>query len=159
MKKIRILDLDNCICDDQWRLARINWRTDDLSLRYANYHKQCSFDEFKNRDLVQTADDIVIFTARPAEFRSRTETWLMMNKISPIRIMMRPDGDHRCSVELKKSMLLQLLKHEAKTVEISCAYDDRQDIVDMYIDNCIKSELRKIHAQCAMTKPTFGGLR
>ena len=33
-----ILDLDNCIADDQWRISRINWQHKDPMRRYHDYH-------------------------------------------------------------------------------------------------------------------------
>ena len=68
-----ILDLDNCIADDSWRIPKINWAAEDPLNRYHDYHSLSGFDTAHNHDLyINTRCDIVIFTARPIMYRALT---------------------------------------------------------------------------------------
>jgi len=131
-----ILDLDNCISNDQWRRQTI-----DLSLPIPEpwdiYHSLFCFDEVGNKALCELIASgalghcTAIFTARPERHRAGTIEWI--EKVAGIprsmfSLHMRPDGDTRSSVELKRDMLRNLYNRN----RVSVALDDRRDVLAMY---------------------------
>lgn len=151
---IIILDLDNCISNDEWRITSINWQQTDPFRRYHDYHMLSGFDEVGNRDLLNGTSDIVIFTARPVHYRALTIEWLRRNKIDFKHLLMRNNDDHCHSKEMKLKQLSWLLfGYDVALKDIVCAYDDRPDVVKMYTDFGIPAEVRAIHDTCAYTKP------
>lgn len=152
---IIILDLDNCIADDSWRIPRINWSAEDPIERYHEYHSVSGFDQTGNRDLyLGTKHDIIIFTARPIIYLPQTQEWLLRNGIATALLLMRSNDDHSPSVQLKRNMLESLFKNtDIAAEDIVCAYDDRPDVISMFKGMGVNAELRSIHDVCAYTKP------
>lgn len=152
---IIILDLDNTIADDSWRIPKINWQHSDPMRRYHDYHSLSAFDQPGNRDLFENQPhDIVVFTARPVAYHAVTEEWLYRNKIPARALLMRNNEDHRKSVELKHEQLNWLVQHYNFSLQdIAGAYDDRPDVVEMFVKLGIKAECRPIHNICAYTNP------
>lgn len=138
-----ILDLDNCISDDEWRIDRINHHHPDRFVRYHEYQLLAGFDKFKDNELIDWECKIIISTARPEFYRSITHEWLKRNNINPIAIYMRPDQDYRPSAQLKASHLRHMMITRINDIE--CAYDDREDVVEMYRKFDVKAQLVKIH--------------
>lgn len=151
--KVRIFDLDNCISNDERRIKNIDWHEPDIEKRYARYHAELLDDSFHNGHLFG-ADSVVIFTARPMVHAPATISWLERNGIDFTHLFMRESNDTRSSVELKRSQLSALLAtHEVCTEDIMCAYDDREDVVQMYRELGLNAQVLKIHDTCAYTKP------
>ncbi len=153
-----ILDLDNCIADDGWRISKIDWNFDDPNMRYHRYHSLAPFDTAANHDLIERArqEGYVISTARPIFYRHSTEEWLKrLICVKPMGVFMRGIGDHRKSVELKKDHLViaREIQHLAPSKGVGAAFDDRPDVVSMYIEQGIPAFVRKIHDLCAYTRP------
>ena len=143
-----ILDIDNCISDDGWRIPRIRMNTDDLRLRFHEYHMLSAFDVPANlQNIVRDADDIIVFTARPSEYRAVTEEWLRRRAgIEPRLLIMRAPAERAPSLELKKRMLRATLRETNITVgDIVAAYDDREEIVRMYLDHGVPGRVLKCH--------------
>lgn len=152
--KFIILDLDNCISDDGWRIDRIQWQHKDANRRYHDYHSLAPFDQSGNRDLFVGVENIVILTARPLLFKAATKEWLRREGVAYKHILMRNNDDHRPSVELKRSQLQWLRSHYGVPWSfIECAYDDRVNVVEMYASLGIKACVRAIHDICAYTPP------
>lgn len=151
-----ILDLDNCIADDAWRIPKINWQKSNPMERYHDYHSLSGFDRVGNVDLFEkhSAEKIIIFTARPVLYSAVTQEWLRRSKIDYEYLVMRNNGDHRHSLELKRTMLGWLPHvYGVDLKEIAAAYDDRPDVVAMYKEEGIPAFQREIHNVCAYTKP------
>lgn len=153
-----IVDLDNCIADDAWRIPRIDWKQQSPFDRYHNYHLLAGFDACANDDILVGArnnvDRVIVFTARPVAYRAITEEWLRRKRVPYEHLVMRNNNDHRPSLELKRTMLHWL--PELYGVPWRCivaAYDDRQDIVEMYRKHHISAYLRAVHDVCAYTPP------
>jgi hypothetical protein len=152
-----ILDLDNCIADDQWRIRRIDWSETDPTARYHVYHGLAAFDRIANTDICRplVPHDIVVFTARPSFYKAPTAEWLRRNGVNFNALFMRPNNNHICSRDLKLMFLNSLVKEfGVDPGSIACAYDDRDEVVDMYRRFGIKAEVRKIHDTCAYTCPS-----
>ncbi len=150
-----ILDIDNCIADDSWRIPRINWQAEDPLNRYHDYHSLSAFDTAHNHDLyINTRQDIVIFTARPIMYRALTEEWLKRHGVGYQMLMMRDMDDHCPSVELKRKQLMALFNNtDVKAGDIAAAFDDRPDVIAMYATFGIPSQVRFVHDVCAYTNP------
>lgn len=154
---IIILDLDNCISNDEWRIKEIDWQQENPTARYHAYHGLAAFDEPGNTDLFNclVPHDIVIFTARPMFYNAPTVEWLKRNGVQFSALFMRENNDHTHSKELKRKFLNTLVHAVGVNPgEIACAYDDREDVVDMYKKLGIPAEVRKIHDTCAYTVPS-----
>lgn len=152
-----ILDLDNCIANDEWRIKEIDWEQDNPTARYHNYHALAAFDEPGNTDLFNclVPHDIVIFTARPKFYGAATAEWLKRNGVNFSLLFMRDNNDHTHSKELKRRFLVELIQGMGVDPgKIVCAYDDREDVVEMYKKLGIPAEVRKIHDTCAYTAPS-----
>lgn len=136
-----IVDLDNCISDDQWRLSFINPLCEQPNDRYWKYHERCDLDLHENRSIInrlQAYYKLIIFTSRPEIVRKKTERWLARYSIPNEYVFMRPDDNHMPSVELKRLMLSLLPADYAPVTAI----DDRRDVLDMYRDNGIRDVQR-----------------
>ena len=139
--KIAIIDLDNCISDDAWRLHMFELHKQDVDARYRNYHQHCGYDEIGNVHTLKAIlrrYQIYIFTARPEQYRALTEKWLAFHGVDYKKLFMRGNDDHRCSVEVKRDMLNALPNKQ----DVVFAIDDRSDILAMYADEGIKMCMR-----------------
>ncbi len=155
MKHI-ILDLDNCIADDSWRIPKINWQKTNPMERYHDYHSLSGFDRPGNLDILEAHSDaaVIVFTARPVQYSAVTYEWLRRNKIPYEYLVMRNNNDHRPSLDLKRSMLKWLPElYDVPLSTIVAAYDDRADVVEMYRSEGIDGRRRDIHNVCAYTAP------
>lgn len=155
MKPYIILDLDNCIADDAWRIPRINWQKADPMERYHDYHSLSAWDRLSNSRVAHDPrTEFVIFTARPVLYRAITEEWLLRWGVVHKHLIMRNNNDHTPSVELKRKMLSWLPDHYHITFDqIIAAYDDRPDVVAMYRAEGINAVTMAIHEVCAYTNP------
>ena len=125
-KPVVIYDLDSCVSDDRWRLH--------LLPDYDTYHFFCAMDMPANKDIwPNNTEDFtpLIVTARPEKFRAHTEKWLKEHGFQYVELYMRDNNDMRTSPELKKSAVAKIQKDYFNCV-INMAYDDRQDVLDMY---------------------------
>lgn len=157
-----IWDLDNCLSDDAARLRLINWAAPEPEARYAPYHAHCGTDPVGNLNVFHAVSQLgrpVFFTARPERYRLPTTAWVRCElDIEQPVILMRANGDHRCSVDVKRDMLRQyaamVTPDRGHPSLCAGAFDDREDIVDMYRDAGVNAALLSIHRACAMTRPT-----
>lgn len=143
--KYRIVDLDNCIADDGWRipLIKVDAQGDE---RFQLYHHAGLEDKVGNADLFENCHQkLVVFTSRPAYYRARTNWWLQRKSIHAVALFMRESQDHRASDVIKDEMLDRFLRMGISLDSIEDAYDDRQSVVDMFLRAGIKAERRWIH--------------
>ena len=154
--KYRILDLDNCISDDSWRIKTIDWSKSKPKARYHKYHTLCGFDEAKNHELFQDlgeTEGIVIFTARPQYVEIQTREWLKRNVAPFCHLFMRPNNSDAGSADLKEQFLHSFAKYFPLSLDsISVAYDDRQEVIDMYRSYGVNAIRKEIHQQNAFKK-------
>jgi hypothetical protein len=138
---IVIFDLDGCTADDEWRKACIDKSNPNIDAMYKNYHDRCEQD-----DVLAPAKAIInacradghkicFFTGRPIEYKDATMRWLKkqfgFTESEGYLLCMREANDHRSSVEVKSDMV-GMIQNSFPTSHIIGAYDDREDIVEMY---------------------------
>jgi hypothetical protein len=137
-----IFDIDGCISDDRWRRSRIPADADQ-PLQFDFYHAGCGDDpplEVGSQLLtghIANGDFIAFCTARPFKVAELTAGWIKRHfSIEPTKdfiILMRKDDDARSAVEVKTEFLSYINKYVEQTGKnLVMAYDDRQDIIDMY---------------------------
>lgn len=139
-----IFDLDNCLADDAWRVETIKHECADVFEKYDSYHCLAIMDKLANANKLyaHANDKIIILTARPECYRAMTEKWLLKHWVKYTMLLMRPNDSHEHSAVLK----LKLIKeHGINPEEISCAYDDRQDVIDAYKSIGINASVLKIN--------------
>ena len=155
-----IFDIDNCIANDAWRMAFIDWRPGlNGDERYGPYHERCDEDAPANTSLllsvVHAFDHApVFFTARPESVRIKTEYWLYKHfGIARPVILMRGWAEFTPSVPLKRRMLEKFRARLGPGDVITAAYDDREDLVEMYRSEGLAAEVLKVHDVCPYTNP------
>lgn len=138
-----ILDIDNTIACDAWRVPFIDHSAEFPYAKYNAYHEASVEDEVANRQLFDgVPHEIVIFTARPNIYAEMTKEWLRKNGVNYKLMFMRHEDDHRHSVELKQHMLgLLRCIYDG---EIVAAYDDREDVCEMFRRNGVPAHCVKI---------------
>lgn len=163
-RKYVIFDLDNCLSDDRARIPLIDWSQSVPYERYKAYHAACGEDprdEHSYVELVAHASrgTLVIFmTARPLSVRPQTEAWISKHFGSVVGksyiLIMRNDGDNRPSVDVKRWMMFQLPHYDVDKDDVVAAYDDRDDIIQMYRRDFELNAIQlQIHDVCATTRP------
>lgn len=145
-----VLDLDNTIANDSWRIQFIDWDAPTKFEQYHAYHQLSAFDEVGNDSLFWNRRDVAIFTARPIHYHALTKEWLKRKGIACQRLFMRPEGNELHSRDLKEAMLVALMN---EGVKIDAAYDDRSDVVEMFQQYGIAARCVRIHDVCAYTNP------
>lgn len=140
---IAIFDLDGCLFDDEHRLPLINMSLEG-DARYEAYHAEQRVDLVleDGADLIKKAAEqnllVVFLTARPIKHSAATLDKLSrhFSKLLDGRfpIYMRPNGDARSSVEFKREKVREIIaKAKDEGREVVVAFDDRQDVIDMYL--------------------------
>lgn len=96
-----------------------------------------------------------ILTARPVTVAEQTKKWLHSHDIRFEAVLHRNVGDHRKSVDVKRSQLGWMFEHYGvKAEDVVAALDDREDIVEMYRAHGIPAAVRKIHDLDAYRRET-----
>ncbi len=148
---ILILDIDNCIAEDAWRVPLIRREERvNMFLRYDQYHLASQFDgAARNEDLFRRTKRIVLVTSRPALYRAITEWWLRAQGVPYSHLIMRANEDHRGSVDVKRDAVRRLL---TRGDAVALAVDDREDVLAMYREEFgLRTECRAIHPVRSVT--------
>jgi hypothetical protein len=168
-KSFAIFDLDNCIADDAWRIPFVAWSAADSGKRYDVYHRACGGDKPGNLEKlaahIEAGDVIMFLTGRPTAVREQTRVWIDAQlralrstgaiTVQPtFHLLMRRDGDERSSVSIKRDQLLSLrVDWELQIDRCTGAYDDREDIVEMYRNSGVNASVLRIHDVDAYSPP------
>lgn len=150
--RVAIFNLDGTISDDRARRALVP--TDARSMNdFAAYHDQLHRDpalEYGAAILanhVSNGDFIVFVTGRPMKYADATAQWLQATfGMLPQRdflLLLRHAEDERSTVELKSDFVTYLNTNYCpqKELTIVSAYDNRRDVVEMYIDKGIDATI------------------
>lgn len=133
-----IFDLDGTIANCSHRLHYIQKKPKDWKAFYA----ACMNDApiwpviLVLKSLAAT-DSIVYSTGRSEECRHQTITWLKELRLPSHSLYMRKEGDYREDF-IVKAELLEQIKKDHPYREIGGAFEDRQQVVDMYRAKGIK---------------------
>jgi len=144
---VAVFDLDGCLSDDRWRhhlLPVVGGENPGhlTDADYEAYNSLCGRDSSYEQGVsllnghVCQGDFIVFCTARPEKFRQRTMEWL--NSKAPFLplhktiLLMRPEGNHQRSPQLKVGLLSNWLESLIVPHRIRVAYDDREDVLAAY---------------------------
>lgn len=168
-KNFAIFDLDNCIADDAWRIPLVDWSAKDSGKRYEAYHKACAGDKPGNLHLlmqhVSDGEEIFFLTGRPNAVRSETAQWIEAQVAALLAagaimqaplwaLLMRNDNDERRSVDIKRCQIQSLAGDWARALsDCTMAYDDREDIVEMYREAGLPATVVRIHDVDAYNPP------
>ena len=105
------IDLDGCLCCDQWRCEYLPKDLPIGNQHYHEYHKRHYGDLiYKPVQELLLGSSVpvsqrVVATCRPALFKETTIEWLRQFDIGYRYLDMRDNGDHRYCAEVKQSML------------------------------------------------------
>ena len=159
-----LLDIDNCLANDAWRIPYIRWDEKDPDARYHIYHALAGYDASDTAWLQDYMPDrerslrVFVLTARPLRYRGATEAWLKARLPYPVEaLLMRNNADHRPSPALKASQLRTLLTlHDVEPSDVLFAADDREDVLAAYqqIIPTMRLVQHAIHDTCAYTNPS-----
>lgn len=146
-KRIAVFDLDGCIFDDEWRMHLI--KPVGEPDRFGEYHRALVKDatlfagSTALRSHIEDGDGIAFITARPDSVRQETVAVIRACFSIPFPsekfcLFMRSDDEEGIgSVELKSKMLLNMLRKMMHGQEVVAAYDDRPDVIAMYLESGI----------------------
>lgn len=132
MREFAVFDIDGTLADDRHRRHLIDWEQSNPDKRYAAYHQACDIDPLVNENLVNqraaAGYEIAFATSRPAQYHQLTVDWLRghFKRLSTIRLLMRAEGDHRHSPQVK----LEMAQHLAEEGVVIVFYEDRQDVCE-----------------------------
>jgi uncharacterized HAD superfamily protein len=140
-----IVDIDGTISDVRHRLHHVLQHPKN----YEAFHSLCGEDQpimsviAAVRAFTSCRDytAIILLTGRPEKYREATMDWLERNAIPYDSLYMRPDGDHRKAEEYKRGVLGQI---QAAGHDVFLAFEDQQDVVDMWRENgihCLQTQV------------------
>ncbi len=143
---IFIFDIDGTVADITHRLHFIGadaggWiPSTDQTKDWDGFSRACVDDKpiFETitvaRALASAGHTIVYSTGRSSSNYDATVKWLTKFRLpSPLRIYMRPHGDHREDYVVKSEILDQIFKDYGSGLGgYGGAFEDRQQVVDMY---------------------------
>ena len=134
-KNTVIFDLDGTLALIDHRLKHIK---NIKRKNWFRFFEECDKDEPNIpvievcKSLFLSGHNIIIFSGRSAQVRSKTEEWLSKHEIKYNKLFMRPEKDYTPDEKLKETWL-----KEIDTGDILCVFDDRQKVVDMWRKNNI----------------------
>lgn len=145
-QKLVIFDIDGCISDDEWRLNLIK---PDGSDRFSEYHALARDDaalmagDITLKKHIASRHCVVFITARPNSIRKLTNDWIRLKfpNCNFVLFMREEDQEGIGSVDLKKGILSNVLESKQPGQEIIAAYDDRPDVVLMYLQFGIQASI------------------
>lgn len=143
-----ILDIDNCVANDAWRIPYIDWSKEGDE-RYHIYHSLSEQDENDFEWVDRLISNLRIefgaplrfffLTARPVRYRAQTERWLSDHFYTKyasdpkLHLLMRNNADLRGSPLLKTQQLNDLIdSYDVRLADILFAADDHPGVVAAY---------------------------
>jgi hypothetical protein len=128
-----IVDLDGTLCDHRHRLHHVTRPPIDWDA----FHDACPGDDPHApivklvQAVFQSGLSVVLCSGRPDSHRAQTVGWLERQQVPYSLLLMRPAGDRRRDIIIKKEMLDLIRQH----YEPLLAIDDRPSVIDMWRDN------------------------
>ena len=126
-----IFDIDGTLALIDHRRHHVETKPTDWKAFYASMA-----DDEPNIPVINTLLGLIrlgyvglLCSGRPEDYREVTETWLERHFVSYEKLYMRPSGDFRSDVDIKREMLAQIREEGFKPV-LAC--DDRDRLVAMW---------------------------
>ncbi len=136
LKKCFVFDLDGTICDVRHRRQYVatkprNWDAWNAGLvnDTPNVSVQKVFQALRNDQDIE----LIIVSGRSDDYKEQTIKWLTDNEIFYDKIYMRKYKDHRDDAVVKGEIADEI----EKTHQILGVFDDRQRVVNMWIERGI----------------------
>ena len=110
VRPLAVFDIDGVLADARHREHHVRGRPKDWDAFFAEVGGDAVIEQ--GRALLLSAVDeheVVLLSGRPERCRADTTTWLARNGFSPMRIVLRPDDDHRPAADLKADLVRQIL--------------------------------------------------
>jgi uncharacterized HAD superfamily protein len=131
-----VWDLDGTICDVRHRRQYVatkprNWDAWNKGLTNDTPHSAVKFVYQALRE--QQNVEMIIVSGRSDDYKEQTIKWLTDNEIFYDEIYMRKYKDHRDDAVVKGEIADEI----QKTHNIICVFDDRQRVVNMWIQRGI----------------------
>jgi hypothetical protein len=130
---IVIVDIDNTLAINKKRYELATKLDDSVDWDVLYDYKNVISDEpnYPMIDIVNRLFDkfeIVLLTSRPESIEESTKDWLENYTVFYDRLHMRSKENHFIKdVELKRNMYIDLIDDE-----VFCAFDDKQEIIDLW---------------------------
>ena len=143
--KYIILDLDNVIADDGWRISHIKNKSVAVFERYHDYQLLAGFDELCNENLFRGRNcEIIISTGRSSFYKAIATYWLHHHNIKHHTLMMRDANDERTSLAVKRNHMRRIMY---LANDIHTVYDDHPKVIEMYRAAGIQARQILIHSR------------
>ena len=138
-KKCIIVDLEGTLSDHSHRLHHIPGDYDAYNKAFKDDPVNKGFIEELKAAVERTDAEVVLCTAKSITYKNNVTDWIEQNGMSEYICVFYFRGklDSRSSVLVKRDMLKDIkLKYD-----VILAYDDRQDICDMFRENGVPAYL------------------
>jgi hypothetical protein len=134
---IYIFDIDGTLSDASHRLHFIQKEPKDWTGFFsAAVDDQPIWEVITVARALHAAHEIVLVTGRSESIRALTRQWLIKYRVPFSLLLMRKEGDHREDYVVKAELLEDSMFLGGK---IGGAFEDRQQVVDMYREKGIKT--------------------
>lgn len=126
------VDLDGTLCDTQWRKHFVDGKQKNWKAFYAGISADPPrYDVLRIllKEWSEQGATVVFVTGRSDNYWSVTRDWLQRHLPMDFShdIRMRDEGDHRPDVEVKRELILDVMKN----YDVVLAFEDRPHIVEM----------------------------
>lgn len=135
MKEVVVFDVDGTLANCEHRLHHLT----SAPKRWSEFFAEQKNDPVNEpvaklfRALRAAGMEIIVLTARPAQFYAETEEWLNRHDLGGYsRLILRNPGDRRNDQYVKKDVLDQL---RSEGIQVAFAVEDRARVCAMWRDN------------------------
>jgi len=144
MNRSIFVDIDGTLADIRHRVHHITSRDDTVATKTTDW--DAFYADIKDdkpivptielvRSLYKNGCFIILITGRDAARVDLTKTWLKAHDVPWDVLLMRPIGDHRPDVKIKREWLHKIRDGELTFHDVpvpAIAIEDRQKVVDMW---------------------------
>lgn len=142
-----VFDMDGTLSDPAHRrtfVRKEDAQNNDSAFKpdWVKFFETCDKDAPRDEVIAKAREakgqgyEVIICSARPEDYRDKTEKWLEQYNVPYDRLIMRKHADYRKDTIVKKEFLDQYLD-KTKIVRV---YDDRPCVIQMWRDNGLQVE-------------------